>query len=65
MAQLALAWCIKNQNVSTAITGATKPEQVVENLGAILVADKLTDGYLSRIDIILDNKPEPDYDFRS
>jgi len=65
MAQLALAWCIKNQNVSTAITGATKPEQVVENLRAEVVADKLTCDYLSRIDTILDNKPEPDYDFRS
>ena len=44
---------------------ATKLEQVVENLGAEVVADKLTCDYLSRIDTILDNKPEPDYDFRS
>ena len=32
MAQLALAWCLKNPNVSTVITGATRPEQVVENM---------------------------------
>ena len=65
LAQLALAWCLKNQNVSTAITGATKPEQVVENMSALTVAAELTDDHLSRIETILDNQPKPDHDFRS
>ncbi|MGE5225158.1 MAG: potassium channel beta subunit family protein, partial [Omnitrophica WOR_2 bacterium] len=34
LAQLALAWCLKNPNVSTVITGASRPEQVVENMKA-------------------------------
>ncbi len=39
-AQLALAWCLKNSNVSTILLGATKPEQMEENLGCIAVAKK-------------------------
>ena len=37
LAQLALAWCTKNPNVSTVITGASKPSQVVENFAALEV----------------------------
>jgi aryl-alcohol dehydrogenase-like predicted oxidoreductase len=44
--------------VSTVLLGATKPEQLVENLGALLVAEKLTDENLIEIDAILGNKPE-------
>ena len=64
MAQLALAWCLKNPNVSTVITGASRVEQVTENMGALDVVDKLTDGVMERIESILDNKPEPEEDFR-
>ena len=38
ISQLALAWCIKNKNVSTVLLGATKPSQLEENFGAIAVA---------------------------
>lgn len=64
MAQLALAWCLKNPNVSTVITGASRVEQVTENMAALEVVDKLTDDVLEHIEAILDNKPEPEEDFR-
>ncbi len=64
MAQLALAWCLRNPNVSTAITGASRPEQVVENMAALDVVDKLTGDVMARIEEILDNKPKPELDFR-
>lgn len=59
MAQLALAWCIKNKNVTTALLGASKPEQLRENLGSLKVLPKLTDEVMDKIEKILQNKPEP------
>ena len=53
MAQLALAWCLKNPNVSTVITGASKVEQVSENIKAITIKDKLDETVMKRIDDIL------------
>jgi voltage-dependent potassium channel beta subunit len=64
MAQLALAWCLLNPNVSTVITGASRPEQVAENMAALEIVPKLTDEVLERIEEILDNKPKPEPDFR-
>lgn len=58
MAQLALAWCLKNPNVSTVITGASRPEQVRENMKAIDIVQKLTPDVMERIDQILGNKPK-------
>jgi voltage-dependent potassium channel beta subunit len=52
-AQLALAWCLKNPHVSTVITGASKKEQVTENLKAADFVDALTPEVLRRIDGIL------------
>lgn len=51
-AQLAIAWCLKNPAVSTVITGASRPEQVVENLKAAQVVPKLTDEIMRAIDHI-------------
>ncbi|HVP22403.1 MAG TPA: aldo/keto reductase [Conexivisphaerales archaeon] len=59
LAQLALAWCLKNSNVSTVITGASRPEQVVENMKAADVVPKLTEGVMARIEGLLGNRPEP------
>jgi voltage-dependent potassium channel beta subunit len=53
MPQLALAWCLKNPHVSTVITGASKPEQVRENMKAGEVVGKLTDEVMQRIEEIL------------
>jgi len=55
--QLGLAWCLKNPNVSTVITGASKPEQVRENMKAGELIDRLDDGLMQRIEGILQNKP--------
>jgi len=55
--QLAVAWCLKNPNVSTVILGASKVEQLQENLKAPAVLPKLTDEVMERIEEILDNKP--------
>ncbi|MEJ2708514.1 MAG: aldo/keto reductase [Anaerolineales bacterium] len=64
MAQLALAWCLKNPNVSTVITGASKAEQVKENMKALDVAAQLDGALMERIEEILQNKPSEQQDFR-
>ncbi len=58
LAQLGLAWCLTNPNVSTVITGATRPAQVHENMVALEVAPQLTEEILLRIEDVLGNKPE-------
>ena len=63
-AQLALSWCLLNPNVSTVLTGASKPSQVEENMKAIDVVDKLSPDVVETIEQILDNKPESPPDFR-
>lgn len=63
-AQLALAWCIRNPRVTSVITGATRVEQVRENLGALDVVERLTPDVLRAIDEILDNVPEPQRRYR-
>ncbi len=57
MALLALAWTIKNENVSTAITGASKASQLEENLKSLEVMKQLTPDVLLKIENILQNKP--------
>jgi aryl-alcohol dehydrogenase-like predicted oxidoreductase len=49
LAQLALAWCTKNPQVSTVITGASKASQVAENFGALSVISSLTPEVMERI----------------
>ena len=50
LAQLALAWCLKNPNVSTVITGASSAQQVRENMSALDVVELLSDDVMARID---------------
>lgn len=50
LSQLAIAWCAKNPNVSTVITGASRVSQVQENMGALAVLPKLTPEVLARIE---------------
>lgn len=64
MAQLAIAWCLKNPNVSTVITGASRAEQVAENMKALDVVEKLTPAMMERIETVLANKPEGEKDWR-
>jgi voltage-dependent potassium channel beta subunit len=58
LAQLGLAWCLANPNVSTVITGASRASQVTENMKALEVADKLTDEVLQSIEGILGDPAE-------
>ena len=51
-AQLSIAWCASNPHVSTVITGASRVEQVRENLRALDVIERLTPDLLARIDAI-------------
>ena len=53
LAQLAIAWCAANRHVSSVITGASRPEQVAENLGALDVLGRLDAAVLERIDAAL------------
>jgi voltage-dependent potassium channel beta subunit len=50
LAQLSLAWCLMNPNVSTVITGASRASQVAENMGALAVVGKLDASVMARID---------------
>lgn len=58
LAQMAIAWCLKNPNVSTVITGASRVAQVRENLKALDVVAKLTPDVMERIEGVLNNKPK-------
>lgn len=58
VATLAMAWVLTNENVCSAITGASKPEQIWETVHAIAVYKKLTPDVLQEIDGIFGNKPE-------
>ena len=53
MAQLALAWCLKNPNVSSVITGASRPSQVIENMKALDAVPNLGTDVMSKIDAIV------------
>ena len=50
--RLAIAWCLKNPNVSTVILGASRVEQLTENLGALELSEKLTPALIRKIDAI-------------
>ncbi|GIL66965.1 hypothetical protein Vafri_20465 [Volvox africanus] len=50
MAQLALAWTLRNPHVSTAITGASLTSQIRDNMGALSVVPKLTDEVMVKIE---------------
>jgi len=52
LSQLAIAWCLKNPNISTVITGASRVEQVHENMRALEVVEKLTPDVMQRIEAI-------------
>jgi aryl-alcohol dehydrogenase-like predicted oxidoreductase len=58
LAQLALAWVLKNPNVSTLIIGASRPAQIWENVQALAVVDKLTPEIIEKIESAVNNKPE-------
>ncbi|XP_045359125.1 voltage-gated potassium channel subunit beta-1 isoform X1 [Leopardus geoffroyi] len=63
--QLAVAWCLRNEGVSSVLLGSSTPEQLIENLGAIQVLPKMTSHVVNEIDNILRNKPYSKKDYRS
>ena len=63
-AQLAIAWILKNPDVSTVITGASKKEQVEQNMKALDAVQLLNEEVMQNIEEILQNKPEQEPDFR-
>ena len=58
MPQLAIAWCLKNDDVSTVILGASKLEQLEENIKAQDKVELLTDEVMEIIEVVLDNRPK-------
>ena len=54
---LSIAWCIKNPNVTTAILGATKKEQLIDNLTALKAVELLSSEVIAKIEAIMQNKP--------
>jgi len=59
-AQLAIAWLLRRREISSVITGATRVEQLQENILAVEAASTLTDDVLERIEQILENYPDKD-----
>lgn len=60
LSQLALVWCLKNNNVSSVIMGASRPEQVIDNVQSLALLPKLTPEVMAEIDQFLLNKPAQD-----
>ena len=63
--QMAIAWCLKNPNVSTVITGASKTGQIDDNMKALGVVSMLTGEVMEKIEMILNNKPEQERDWKT
>lgn len=59
LANLAIAWCLRNPNVSTVILGASAEVQLLENLRSIELSEQLTAHHMDEIEAILNNKPIP------
>ena len=60
LSQLALAWCLKNENVASVITGASRPEQIVDNVKSLELLPRLTPEVMAEIDALLLNAPAQD-----
>ncbi|CAD6241717.1 unnamed protein product [Miscanthus lutarioriparius] len=65
LAQLSIAWCASNPNVSSVITGATKESQIVENMKALDVIPLLTPEVLDRIEAVVQSKPKRTESYRN
>jgi len=64
LAQIALAWIISTKDVSTCILGASKVSQLEDNLGAVILKEKLTPEILAEIEGILGTAPAPEFNYR-
>ncbi|KAG8507076.1 Voltage-gated potassium channel subunit beta-3 [Galemys pyrenaicus] len=57
VAQLAIAWCLRSEGVSSVLLGVSSAEQLIEHLGALQVLSQLTPQTVMEIDGLLGNKP--------
>uniref|UniRef100_A0A8C3A831 NADP-dependent oxidoreductase domain-containing protein n=1 Tax=Cyclopterus lumpus TaxID=8103 RepID=A0A8C3A831_CYCLU len=57
-AQLAIAWCLRSEGVSSVLLGVSNTEQLLENLGSIGVLSQLTPPLIAEMDVLLGNKPQ-------
>jgi len=64
LASFAIAWVIKNPDVSTCLLGVSKIEQLEDNLKALDILPKLTKEVEEEIEKILNNTPSPDFNWR-
>ncbi|TNN36448.1 Voltage-gated potassium channel subunit beta-1 [Liparis tanakae] len=62
--QIAIAWCLRNEGVSSVLLGSSNPRQLTENLGAMQVIPKMTAGIASEVDHILGNRPHGKKDYQ-
>jgi voltage-dependent potassium channel beta subunit len=63
-AQLALAWCLTNPQIHSVVTGASVASQVQENMEAINIAERLTLDWREKIELVLNNKPTAEKNWR-
>ncbi|KAM3871961.1 voltage-gated potassium channel subunit beta-2-like isoform 3-T3 [Diretmus argenteus] len=63
--QLAIAWCLRNEGVSSVLLGASSSNQLIENIGAIQILPKLSSSIVHEVDSVLGNKPYSKKDYRS
>ena len=58
LTQMAIAWCLKNPNVSTVILGASNAQQLAQNLTGLDLVPRMTDDVMEKIEAVLGNRPE-------
>ncbi len=58
LAQMAIAWCLKNPNVSTVILGTSNARQLAQNLASLDLVPRMTDDVMEKIEAVLGNRPE-------
>ncbi|KAJ1928703.1 hypothetical protein IWQ60_001803 [Tieghemiomyces parasiticus] len=63
-AQLAIAWCLRNRNVSCVLMGATHPQQIEENVVALAIANRMNGEWDAVLEEVLANKPESPFNYR-
>ena len=65
LTQLSLAWCLKNPFVSTVILGASRLDQLSENLGALEIVQKIDEEVIEKIERIVESRPKPVADWKA
>eukprot|EP01015_Nassula_variabilis_P004588 TRINITY_DN131_c0_g2_i1.p1 TRINITY_DN131_c0_g2~~TRINITY_DN131_c0_g2_i1.p1 ORF type:complete len:364 (+),score=65.52 TRINITY_DN131_c0_g2_i1:121-1212(+) len=65
LSQLAIAWVVKNPNVSTCLLGASKVSQIEDNVKSLQFVDKITPEIEARINQIMGTQPQPNFDWKT